>query len=157
METATSARKVEVCEPVIGKADDNTDVLTRVGSCPASANTYVHHVKGRLGVQATVLKENSAEMQALRQQLGALRGVRKVACNPTIGSITVEYAPELQFPVLLGTLQSAGIEMSALPAVPNRNVSAAYSPWRKLFTAGLAAHLVLDLLAWGFAGAALLR
>lgn len=157
METATSARKVEVCEPVMGKADDKTDVLSRVASCPASANTYVHHVKGRLRVQATVLKENAAEMQALRQQLGALRGVQKVACNPIIGSITVEYAPELEFPVLLGIVKNARIEMSALPAVLNQNVSAAYSPWRKLFTAGLAAHLVLDLLAWGFAGAALMR
>ena len=58
METATSARKVEVCEPVKGKADDKIDVLTRVASCPASANTYVHHVKGRLRVQAMVLREN---------------------------------------------------------------------------------------------------
>jgi hypothetical protein len=156
METATSARKVEACEPVIGKADDNTDVLTSVGSWPASANIYVHHVKGRLRVQAIVLRENAAEMQALRQQLGALRGVQKVACNPIIGSITVEYSPELEFPVLLGILQNARIEMSALPAVLNQNDSAA-SPWRKLFAAGLAAHLALDLLAWGFAGAALMR
>jgi hypothetical protein len=156
METATSANKVEACEPVIGKAEDNTDVLTSVGSWPASANTYVHHVKGRLRVQAIVLRD-TAEMQALRQHLGAIHGVRKVACNPIIGSITVEYGPELEFPVLLGSLQSAHIEISALPAVPNRNVSAAYSPWRKFFAAGLAAHLVLDLLAWGFAGAALMR
>jgi Heavy metal associated domain 2 len=138
MATPTSARKVEACEPVIGKADDKTDVLSGVASCPASANIYVHHVKGRLRVQATVLSENAAEMQALRQQLGALRGVRKVACNPIIGSITVEYAPELEFPVLLGILQSARIEMSALLAVLNESVSAGYSPWRNLFAAALA-------------------
>jgi Heavy metal associated domain 2 len=117
----------------------------------------VHHVKGRLRVQARVLRDNAAEIQALRQQLSAIGGVRKVTCNPIIGSITVEYAPELKFPVLLDTLQGAHIEMSTFPVAQNPNVPVAYSPWRKLFTAGLAAHFVLDLLAWGFAGAALMR
>jgi hypothetical protein len=117
----------------------------------------VHHVKGRLRVQARVLRDNAAEIQALRQQLSAIGGVRKVTCNPIIGSIMVEYAPELKFPVLLDTLQSAHIEMSTFPVAQNPNVPVAYSPWRKLFTAGLAAHFVLDLLAWGFAGAALMR
>jgi hypothetical protein len=128
-----------------------------VASYPDSSNTYVHHVKGRLRAQARVLRDNAAEIQALRQQLSAIGGVRKVTCNPIIGSITVEYAPELKFPVLLDTLQSAHIEMSTFPVAQNPNVPVAYSPWRKLFTAGLAAHFVLDLLAWGFAGAALMR
>ena len=156
METATSANKVEACEPVLGKADDNTDVFTSVGSWPASANTYVHHVKGRLRVQAMVLRD-AAEMQALRQQLGAIHGVRKVACNPIIGSMTVEYGPELEFPVLLVVRKAPASRSVLSPAVPNCNASAAYSPWRKFFAAGLAAHLVLDLLVWGFAGAALMR
>ena len=108
-------------------------------------------------MQARVLRDNAAEIQALRQQLSAIGGVRTVTCNPIIGSITVEYAPELKFPVLLDTLQSGHIEMSTFPVAQNPNVPVAYSPWRKLFTAGLAAHFVLDLLAWGFAGAALMR
>ena len=42
------------------------------------------------------------------QHLAAIRGVRKLACNPVTGSITVEYAPELQLNALLGELQEAG-------------------------------------------------
>ena len=148
METPASGKNAEAREPVLQKSSDNSW---------ASPNTYLHHVKGRLRVQATVLRGNAAGMRALRQQLGAIRGVRKVTSNPVIGSITVEYAPELELPVLLETLQSARIELSALPAAHNPNPSTASSPWRRLFGAGLAAHLVLDLLAWGFAGASLMR
>ena len=44
----------------------------------------------------------------MAQHLAAIRGVRKLACNPVTGSITVEYAPELQLNALLGELQEAG-------------------------------------------------
>jgi Heavy metal associated domain 2 len=148
MKTPASGKNAEAREPVLQKRSDNSW---------ASPNTYLHHVKGRLRVQAIVLRGNAAGMQALQQQLGATRGVRKVTSNPIIGSIAIEYAQELELPVLFGTLQSARIELSALPAAHNPNPSTASSPWRGPFAAGFAAHFVLDLLVWGFAGASLMR
>ena len=49
--------------------------------------------------------------------------MRKVTSNPVIGSVTVEYAQEeLELPVLLGILQSAGIELSIPPAAHNPQI-----------------------------------
>jgi hypothetical protein len=150
MQNLTSGEKAKTREPV-------TDVLPGDSSGPASPNTYVHHVKGRVRVQSAVLRGDVSGMEVLSQHLGAIRGVRKLACNPIIGSITVEYAPELELTVLLGAFREAGIGIAAFPTAQSRTTPAASSPWRNLFTAGLAAHLVLDVLAWGFAGAALMR
>src|SRR5271156_6522701 len=143
MKTPASGKNAEAREPVLQKRSDNSW---------ASPNTYLHHVKGRLRVQAIVLRGNAAGMQALQQQLGATRGVRKVTSNPIIGSITIEYAQELELPVLFGTLRSAGIELSALPAAD----STPSSPWHGPFAAGFAAHFILDLLILGLAGVSLL-
>jgi hypothetical protein len=144
LETLALGKNAVAREPALQKRSDNGR---------ASPSTYFHHVKGRSRVQAIVLRGNAAGMQALQQQLGAISGVRKVTSNPIIGSITVEYAQELELPVLLGTLRSAGIELSALPAAD----STASSPWHGPFAAGFAAHFVLDLLILGLAGVSLLE
>jgi hypothetical protein len=119
---------------------------------------YVHHVTGRLRVQAAQLRDNPIALADLHRELSALAGVRRVSTKPIIGSITTEYVPGIELVAVRDAFRDRGIEIGDVIKLPEAGAKAAQlaSPWRSVLAAGMAAHFLLDLLVWGIAATALL-
>ena len=114
-------------------------------------------MRGRLRVQAAQLRNNPIAIEGLRQQLGSISGVRRLTSNPAIGSITTEYAPGTELATVLAAFRDRCIEMNDLTkrARPGAVTAQSASLWRSLLAAGVAAHVLFDLLVWGMAAVAL--
>jgi len=52
-----------------------------------------HHLPGRLRIRVPSAKGNPAALEAIRQSLANVAGVKDVQVNETIGSVTVHYDP----------------------------------------------------------------
>jgi hypothetical protein len=74
---------------------------------------YWHHVSGRLRLQMAELKGDAAVTEATRRRLSTIPGVTAVRTSERIGSITLEYDPQvLTLDQLVMALRQRGVRFS---------------------------------------------
>lgn len=79
---------------------------------------YIHNTPGRLRVKALNLKRNHRAAEFFERHLQGLDGVRRVAANPVVGSLTVHYDPDALRPEeLIEHLKEKGL-LAAEAALP---------------------------------------
>jgi copper chaperone CopZ len=109
------------------------------------APAYVHHVPGRLRVQAAEFRYNPSLLEAARRELSALGGVGTVSTNLVTGSILVEYDPLVSTPAALcEAMQKRGFPVIRLEAAAHD--TARPTALAESF-AGIAIRTLVELLA----------
>ncbi len=123
--------------------------------------TYVHQVPGRFRMELPHFKNNPSAIECARERLGSVAGIRSVRGNPVLGSLTVEYDPGMKSETLLSVLRAEGVDLRDSPKTGAAGCTCGYlsrntpSPWKNVAFAGMAAHLVFDLIVWSTAAGAL--
>lgn len=122
----------------------------------AGEPAYVHQVPGRLRLEWPRLRRDPLMLQAVCEGLRATGEAESVEGNALLGSVTIRYDAQKDPRPLL---QACGLDRSRADgpaaAACRCGRGQAGSSWTAAATAGVAAHLLFDLVVWGTAAGAL--